>query len=190
MIIVDVEASGVDPNKNSLLSIGALDFDDPENQFYEECRIWDGAHVEKEALEVNGFTKEQIVDPNKKSDRELVEDFLVWAESCKERTFAGQNPSFDRDFIQQTAYRYHLNWSWALAHRTIDLHSVAYFKMLKDGKTPPSKNSHSALGLEEIIKMLGINLKRGKHNALEDAKVEAECLHRLIYNKSLFKEFS
>src|SRR3989344_3812434 len=150
MIIVDVESSGVDPVKDSLISVGAIDFDNPKNRFYEECRIWDGAHVEDEALVVNGFTREQITDPKKQTDREVVEKFLKWVDSCKEHTLAGQNPSFDRDFLTYTAYRYHINWP--LAHRTIDIHSIAYFHMIKHGTPIPIENKHSKINLTGIIK--------------------------------------
>lgn len=187
MIIVDVESSGVNPNKNSLVSIGALDFDNPENQFYEECRVWDGAHVEDEALEVNGFTREEIYDETKKTDREVVEDFLNWLETCGEHTLAGQNPSFDRDFLMATAHRYHINWP--LAHRTIDLHSIAYFHMIKRKIEPPSDNKRSDLNLDKILKYVGLDIERRKHNALEDAKLEGEAFSRLFYEKPLLKKF-
>ncbi len=65
MIVVDVEASGVDYEKNSIVSVGAFDFDNPDNRFYKECRIWDGSHINKESLEVNGFSEEEIKDKNK-----------------------------------------------------------------------------------------------------------------------------
>lgn len=187
MIIVDVESSGVDPNKNSLVSVGAIDFDNPENRFYEECRIWDGAHIEDEALAVNGFTRGQITDQKKQTDRELVGKFLKWMETCQEHTIAGQNPSFDRDFLMYTAYRYHINWP--LAHRTIDLHSIAYFHMIKRGIEIPIENKHSKVNLTSIIKYVGIDMERGTHNALEDTLLEAECLSRLIYNKPLLPEY-
>lgn len=83
MIVIDVEASGVSPEKNSLVSLGAVDFANPQNRFYEECRIWDGAHIEKGALEVNGFTREQITDPKKKTDREVVTDFWLGLKKLK-----------------------------------------------------------------------------------------------------------
>ena len=60
MLVVDVEASGTDYSKHSIVSVGALDFANPKNRFYEECRIWDGAHIMDGALTVNGFTKAQI----------------------------------------------------------------------------------------------------------------------------------
>ena len=188
MIVVDVEASGMDPQKNSLVSVGAIDFDNPENRFYEECRIWDGAHIEDEALKVNGFTREQITDSKKQTDREVVEKFLKWLETCKEHTIAGQNPSFDRDFLMYTAYRYHINWP--LAHRTIDIHSVAYFHMIKNGLTPPTDKKHSALNLTRTIKYVGLEIERGKHNAMEDTLLEAEVLSRLMYDRPLIAEYA
>ncbi len=187
MIFVDVEASGVDPHKDSLVSVGAIDFDNPLNIFYEECRIWEGAHVEKEALEINGFTREEITDPKKKTDREVVEDFLKWIEKCDNHTLAGQNPSFDRDFLEKTAHRYHLNWP--LPHRTIDLHTVAYVKMIEGGITPPTDKKRSDLNLDKILDFVGIQARKGAHNALEDAKLEAEAFSRLVYGKKLLGEF-
>ena len=34
MIIVDVETTGIDPEKHSIVSIGAVDFSNPSNEFY------------------------------------------------------------------------------------------------------------------------------------------------------------
>lgn len=110
MIVVDVEASGTDYHKHSIVSIGALDFDNPTNQFYDECRIWDGAHIMDEALAISGFSEEEITDTNKKSEAEIVEAFIAWALEVGEHTFAGQNVSFDRDFLKTAAAHAHFDW--------------------------------------------------------------------------------
>ena len=188
MIIVDVETTGVDARLCSLLSVGAVEFERPENQFYKECFAFPGAHVEKEALIISGFTEEQIRDTEKKTDREVVEQFLEWMKTCTEWTLAGQNPSFDRSFLEETAHRYHINWP--LAHRTIDVHSIAYYHMKKCGIEPPQKNNHSALNLDRILKYVGLPTRAKKHNALEDAKLEAEALSRLLYGKNLLTEYA
>src|ERR1041385_3426156 len=99
MLVVDVEASGTDYKKHSIVSVGALDFANPQNRFYEECRIWDGAHIMDEAMAVNGFTKAQVTDPHKQSEAELIHAFLQWSQTLEERTLAAQNVSFDRDFL-------------------------------------------------------------------------------------------
>ena len=217
MIVVDVESSGVDSRLCSLLSIGAVEFENPSNQFYVECKLFPGAHCEKEAFEVNGFTLEEVQSKqgseqkslhaedggaplatdeqagfkkggNKKSDKEAVEAFLSWMQSCKEWTLAGQNPSFDRDFLLETAHRYHIDWP--LAQRTLDLHSVAFFECMKTGKEIPRKNNHSALNLDAILELVGVPVKRKFHNALEDAKLEAEAFSRFVAGKPLFEEYA
>ena len=110
MIIVDVEASGTEYHKHSIVSIGALDFEHPENRFYRECRIWENAHIMDGALQVNGFTEEQITDPSKMSEAEAVTEFLEWTFSMADRTLVGQNVSFDRDFLKTASQRASLPW--------------------------------------------------------------------------------
>ncbi|TSC58635.1 MAG: DNA polymerase III subunit epsilon [Parcubacteria group bacterium Greene0416_79] len=188
MIVVDVESTGVDARLCSLLSVGALDFENPVNQFYMECRAFSGAHMEKEALKISGFTEEAIRDAKKPTDREVAEAFLAWMKTCGEWTLAGQNPSFDRGFLEETAHRYHINWP--LAHRTIDLHSICYFQMQKQGREPPRKNNHSALNLDRILEYVGLPTRETKHHAFADAKLEAEALSRLLCGKNLLPEYA
>ncbi|MCH7529801.1 3'-5' exonuclease [Patescibacteria group bacterium] len=187
MIIVDVEASGTDYNKHSIVSIGALDFDNPENKFYEECKIWDGAHIMDEALLVNGFTEEEIKDPNKKTEGQITDTFLQWAMALPEHTIGGQNPSFDRDFIKAAAEREHLNWQ--LAYRTIDTHTLAHMHMVKRGITPPVANKRSALNLDAVLNYVGIPKEPEPHNALTGALCHAEIIARLLHDKQLLEEF-
>lgn len=187
MIILDVETSGVDPNKDSLLSIGALDFDDPKNQFYGECHIWEGAHTNKDSMMINGFTDPEIRDIRKRSDGELAKDFIDWAMACGEHSFAGQNPSFDRDFVQFAAQRAHLNWPFA--YRTIDQHSLCYMHMIKRGINPPTENNRSDLNADTIMRYVGIPAEDRPHNALNGAKVAAEAISRLLYDKKLLPEY-
>ncbi len=187
MIIVDIEASGTDIVKHSILSIGALDFDNPKNQFYEECRIFEGAHVMKEALEVNGFTENEIKDPKKQTDGELVKHFIAWSLTCKERTCAGQNPSFDRDFIQRAAIRNHIDWPFA--YRTIDLHSLCFMHMIKSEIVPPVINNRTDLNSDRIMEYVGLPKESKPHKALNCTKTAAEAISRLLYDKKLLPEF-
>ncbi|MFZ2038790.1 MAG: 3'-5' exonuclease [Minisyncoccia bacterium] len=187
MIIVDVEASGLDPHKNSVLSVGAIDFEHPEIQFYSECRVWDGAEIIDEALEVNGFTKEDITNKTKEGEDVLISAFLNWTKDREEHTLAGQNPSYDRDFLRFAAERAKLNWP--LAHRSIDVHSVCYAHMKLRGIEPPVANKRSDLNSTKIQEYVGIPEEPHPHNALNGAKVAAEALSRLLNNKKLLPEF-
>ena len=187
MIIVDVEASGVDYERHSIVSVGALEFENPQNRIYVECQIWDGAHVMADALAVNGFSEEEIKDKNKKTEGELIKDFLNWTETCNERTLVGQNVSFDRDFLKAAAERAHLDWP--LAYRTIDTHSLAVMHIIKRGKNVPMTNHRSALDLDAVLTYTGIPDEPEPHNALTGALSHAEVTSRLLYDKKLLPEF-
>jgi DNA polymerase III epsilon subunit-like protein len=190
MIAVDVECTGTEAHKHSILSVGAVDMSNPSRLFYEECRAWDGAKIEDEALAVCGFSREQATDPAKQTEAELVHKFIKWALMCEERTFAGQNPSFDRDFLKYAAERAG-HTEWPFAHRTLDSHSFAWMHMVKAGLTPPIKpeKKHSALDLDAILVYTGIPEEPTPHNALTGAKSHAEVISRLLYDKKLLPEF-
>lgn len=189
MLIVDIEASGTEYHKHSIVSIGAVDFDNPSNRFYQECRIWEGAHVMDEALAICGFTMEQITDPAKKSEAEAVTEFLEWSQHMADRTITGQNPSFDRDMLKAASERAGL--SWDLAYRTIDTHSLCWMHIIKSGQTPPIDPQHrrSALDLDAVLNYCGIPKEPEPHNALTGALSHAEVASRLLYDKKLLHEF-
>lgn len=190
MLVLDIESSGVEPHKHSILSIGALDIAHHENRFYMECRAWDGAHISDEALAVNGFTREQATDPAKPSEAELVRAFLKWSETLEERTLAGQNPSFDRDFLRYGCERAG-HTAWPFAHRTIDSHTLCYMHMVKRRLEPPVNPEHhrSALNLDAVLNYCGIPEEPQPHNALTGALSHAEVIARLLYDKKLLPEF-
>ena len=191
MLVLDVEATGTEAHKHSIVSLGALDLAHPENRFYEECRVWEGAHIMDEALAVNGFTKEQVTDKTKQSEAELVHAFMQWAEGVDERTFAGQNPSFDRDFLKYASERAgHTNWPFA--HRTIDTHTLCWMHMVQCGLQPPIDPVHkrSALNLDAVLNYCGIPEEPSPHNALTGALSHAEVISRLLYGRKLLPEFA
>lgn len=190
MIALDIEATGTDARKNSILSIGAIDCDDPTNQFYDECRAWDGAHIHEDALEVNGFSREEATDPSKKSEADLVRGFLAWAMDQRDWTVVGQNPSFDRDFVLAASQRAHLDFP--LAHRTIDTHTLCYMHMIQHGVTPPfdAEKHRTALNLDAALNYVGIPEEPKPHNALTGAMCHAELASRLLYDRNLLPDFS
>ncbi|MEY2665496.1 MAG: hypothetical protein RLZZ480_601 [Candidatus Parcubacteria bacterium] len=190
MLVLDIEASGLNREKHSIVSFGALDLENPSNRFYAECRVWDGAHIEDDALAVNGFTREEITDPNKMTEGELIRNFIGWSTDLHNRTFAGQNVSFDRDMAREAARRAHLDWNFA--HRTIDSHTLAWMHMVKRGITPPLDEAHhrSALDLDAILVYCGIPEEPTPHNALTGAMCHAEVISRLLYGKKLLPEFA
>ena len=190
MLVTDCEMTGLEPTLHSIVSVGAVDLSNPSRQLYEECRIWDGASVEDEALEVNGFTREQIADPSKQTEGELVHKFIAFAEPMSDTTIAGQNVFTDLYFLQAAAKRAG-HTAWPFAHRIIDIHTLCYEHMVKRGVTPPvdQEKRHSKLNLDAVLTYCGIPEEPKPHNALTGAKCNAEVISRLLYDKKLLPEF-
>ena len=189
MIVLDVEMSGLDREKHSILSIGALDLADPTNQFYEECRAWDGADIEDEALAVNGFTREEVTDQTRQSEADLIKSFVAWAtDKPQERTLAGQNVSIDRGFVEAACLRAGIECPFA--HRTIDTHSLVWLHMTQRGETPPTDKMRSAINLTFALNYCGLPEEPKPHNALTGAYCHAEIVSRIAYTKKLLPDFS
>lgn len=189
MIVLDIEASGTDYGKHSIVSLGAIDFDHPEDQYYDECRVWDGAHIDDGALQVNGFTTEEITDQSKKTEAELVKAFVAWVTDKRDWTTVGQNPGFDRDMLRAACARAHLDFPFP--YRTIDTHTLAYMHMVKRGLMPPfdAVKHHTSLNLDAILQYCGIPEEPEPHNALTGAQCHAEVAARLLYGRILLPEF-
>lgn len=180
MIAVDVETSGINPEYNSILSIGAVDMANPENTFYGECRAWEGAIVEPQALRINGFTEEGVSDPSKMTEAELVDKFADWSKATERNPImCGMNVSFDRDFIKAACQR--AKFRSPYGYRTLDVHSVAWYYITMNESLPP-KN----LSLNKILEMLGAGREPEPHNALTGAMCAAECVSRMLSGKTLF----
>ena len=188
MIIVDTEASGLNIKKYAMVSFGAVDFSNPEKQFYAEPKMWEGAKCDPEALAVNGFTEEECRDPKRKDLKDVMNEFLEWIKPIEEKTLVGQNPCFDRNFINDSFRRSSIGWNFS--YRTLDLHSIAYADHIKRGVTIPTKNNRTALNLDGILTYVGIPEEPKPHNGLTGAKVEAEALSRILYGKNLLPEFA
>lgn len=192
MISLDVESSGLDSRSCSILSLGALDTDDPANQFYDECRAWDGAQVNDEALRVNGFSRKEISpEGGKKSEAELIRDFIAWAtDRPQNRTLLAQNVPFDLGFVQQACKRAGIESPFA--HRALDLHSLCWMHMTMRGKQPPvdAGKRHTALNLPAVLEYCGLPEEPSPHNALTGALSHAEAFARMAYNKNILLDFS
>lgn len=189
MIVLDVETTGLDPKTGSILSLGAVDLADPTNRFYEECRVWEGARIDDEALAVNGFSRDDVVAPHKKSEAELVASFVAWAtDRPHDRTLAAQNVSFDLEFVQAACARADIDCPFA--KRTLDTHTLVWMHMTTHGHVPPTKNFHSAISLDEALRYCGLPVEPKPHHALTGALSHAEVIARVAYTKNIIPEFS
>ena len=188
MIVVDVETTSLDTQNGSIVSIGALDLNEPTEQFYDECRIWEGAKVEDEALAINGFSREEIADLAKKTEGELIASFVAWACMRENMTLAAQNVSFDFAYIQEACKRARVDFPFA--KRTVDVHSLVWMHMTQKGREAPVRNHHSVISLDFALEYCGLPKEPRPHNALTGAYAHAEVIARVAYNKSILPDYS
>ncbi len=189
MIVLDIESTGLNVKESAILSIGALEFENPKNQFYDEGRAFDGAMIDKEALEVNGFSERDCFDQKRKSQKDMILNFYDWLREIKgDYILLGQNVFFDREIINKAFEREGINFRFHF--RVIELHSVAMFDRIKKGKKIPISKRRSAFGLDAILNYTGLPEEPRPHNALVGAKMEAEAFSRIFYGKNLLEEFS
>lgn len=180
MIAVDIETTGVLPWDNSILSIGAVDMGDPKNRFYGECRVWDGAIIEEQALKVNGFNLEQVNDPKRLSEAELLKEFFRWTRTLQSQPMlCGYNAMFDFNFLKFGSERAGIRN--VFQYRTIDVHSIMWMHITRNGSRPP-KN----ISLNRSLEIMGAGREPDPHNALTGAMCAAEVVSRVLTGKSMF----
>lgn len=166
MIIIDIETTGVDPTRHQMVSLGAVDYKTGET-FYGECRIGKYDEWTSEALQINGFSRDDIYDPDKQTAPELYDKFIKWANG-RSTTLAGHNVAgFDLQFLLKNHKKLKKIGNFPFSYRTIDLHSVAYAKLGKKYQLP------------HICNALGVAVEPNPHNALEGALAEYKCFKKL-----------
>jgi DNA polymerase III epsilon subunit-like protein len=186
LIVVDVETSGLDEERDQVVSIGAVDFAKPQRTYYNECRLSRRVRPTQEALHITGFSLKDLRSRDKPTEREIVGQFLDWGK--RSRMLAGENPWFDAAFLHRASSRYGL--AWPFGHRLVDLPSVSYSTQLRLKEYAILPKRDSSLSLDKTLKFVGLEPRKTFHNALGDAKLEAEALSRLIYGKPLVDEYS
>ncbi len=186
MIVVDLETSGVDFVKCGIWQIGAIDLHTHE-EFFGECRIDKEDSVEQNALKVIGKTEKYLRFGNKENQKELLGRFFKWCKKSKIKNFMCENPNFDVSFLEIKSKKYNLEFPFH--HRAFDLHSIASLKYLEIHGKFSIKDSKSDFGLSSTIRFCGMKDTRKFHNALEDAKLTAECFSRIFFGKGMIREY-
>jgi ribonuclease T len=171
-ISVDVETSGPIPGEYSLLTIGACNVDDDDRTF--TCEIKPISHkADPKALEVTGLSLETL-EREGVHPIEAMQQFQDWIQAVvgadTTAVFVGFNAAFDWSFINYYFHRY--LGSNPFGFTALDIKS---FYMGKTGCSwYQTRSSHIASKVNPQL--------RGDHDALHDAKYQAE-IFRLIRNK-------
>ena len=168
MIVVDVGTGGINPEKNPLLSIGAVDYENFNHTFYGVCKPYGNYVISEVAMKINGIDIDSI--PSNQTMPKLLGDFCNYLnETSTFKILAGHNPRFDYDFLNYNSML--VNIRLPFDFRTIDLHTLAFAKFGKTNKW---------LSANKIYELLKMPKEPDPHNALTGAKMEAEAFKRLL----------
>ena len=88
MVIVDIETTGLDPFENAIIEIGAVDFFNPKNQFYQRCKVRLDAVINSKSLDVNGYNRDELFDDACQSENELINNFINWMKNINKKDFS------------------------------------------------------------------------------------------------------
>lgn len=180
LVFIDTETGGLDPQRNSLLSI-ALAVYNPETEMVlakTELLVRNEPYcLSAKALEVNGINIPEHHQRSYKPKQviEMIEEFLYPFYKNVQAKLAGHNAPFDIGylkmmFIQEQQLEL---YNKLFSHRAIDTIPIAQF--LKDTGKLPLKS----IGLSDLIKYFGIELSGDRHTALADCLATVELYKKL-----------
>jgi len=179
---IDTETGGVDSNKHALLQTAIEVFIDQEKAeseiFY--SAPFEGDIVEDEALEVNGFTREEV-------DRfpapiithikivKMLEKYVDRYNPLDKFIFAGYGARFDMDFLRaffgKSGDDYFGSYFYSLPMDVISF--VAEGVLL--GVVKPMKSFR----LAKVCEQMGVGLGEKAHDAMEDIRATRELYGKL-----------
>jgi DNA polymerase III epsilon subunit-like protein len=169
-ISVDVETTGPNPGRYSLLSIGACVVFDPEKQFYVELQPIN-QNATEDAMRVTGLKLEELARSGL-TPQEGMYRFAQWVGDVTPKgshpIFVAFNAPFDWMFVHEYFHRYLRHNPFG--HKALDIKA---FYMGMTGvswrETGMSQVSKRFLGERELT-----------HNALQDALDQAEIFRGML----------
>jgi DNA polymerase III epsilon subunit-like protein len=172
LVMLDVETSGLDPEKHSILRISAKRVDSGE------CLdIWvkpePGSFGDKRALAINGVD----VDRLKKEGtplKEALRDLQKFLSGSGPHILSGCNVSFDVDFVEHGCKKYGIRAPFG--GKRIDLQTAAYVAHECGWITLPDDGGKPDLSFNSIARACGIERGKGVGRMPRDIDLANKCL--------------
>jgi ribonuclease T len=168
-ISVDVETAGPLPPLYSMLSLGAVSVDDPQDTFYVEFKPLNDNSV-LAAMKVVGRTLQDFARAGRDPKDAMVafRDWLVSVAKAGKPVFVGFNATFDWAFVNFYFHQYLGENPFGIGG--IDIKS--YYMGMTGGTWEDTRSSR-------ISKEFKDSSRRHTHNALDDAIEQAGVFRRL-----------
>ena len=180
ILVVDTETTGLNHDKCEIISIGAQlikkslsGWELTCDQFYQAGNVSEDARVELTALDVNGFSQDELYEQGR-TNLEMYRNFLDWCTRINCFCLAGVNiGNFDSQFLK-ILHSKATNTRWPFGYRYLDIGSL-YFGA-------ENKENIYDCNLERMAnryKIKNPNLHHALHDAVTEAKVLCEILNKM-----------
>lgn len=180
IVFLDTETGGLDASEQSILSIGAVIYQDGQilDRFYRVINEGAKLVTTPGALKVNGFTVDKI-ELEGETPFVVVNSFRNWMAMnglTKDVTIGGHNINFDIGFVKRLFQQAGLGVRYedVFNHRSIDTMAIAGFL----GYAGLMK--HKNASLDNVLKELKLKREEVNHNALEDAELSAKAFTAMV----------
>lgn len=181
---LDFETTALDERRGGITQIGARWFCDHGQQrgeFFRRCRPSAICLFEDKALEINGETREQILDPERLPEGQAIVQLLGFIrgglENCDVKVeIAAWNAQFEMRHFRAACLRAGVDEQyWGIRHSVIDPHSILVADIIR-GQMRSIPDPHPALWGKLVLNsdhaadLLGIAREEKPHNALNGAR--------------------
>lgn len=177
LVVIDVETGGLDPQRDALLSVAAVDSRDGA-RFHTLVRAAPGARISDEALAVNGFCREDCLSLARPAEADALRRLAAWLDARRPFIAAGCNVAFDAAFLRAAAARAGL--ALEIGHRLFDIQTLALAAHALGAVTLPERDGRPSASLDAILKAVGLARPAGAHRADEDAALTARAIEQLF----------
>jgi DNA polymerase III epsilon subunit-like protein len=182
LLFIDTETGGLDPRRNSIISLGAVVWRNGELIDEFEVLIREPELcLDPEALAINKIDRREI-ELRGKTPSCAIDEFENFLKknfsgdlSNRRLTLAGHNIGFDKSFLRRLYEFTNRSFDDTFSHRSIDTSSIVAFLMLAGAVAIDKPSSDAA------FEYFGINFKPGtRHTSLGDAAATATLFNRLL----------
>ena len=166
VLVIDVEATGLDPVKNACIEVGAVLLDEtlePIDDYSSLIAPWEGAEFNKESMAVHKISMKELKEA--RDFHAVIGEFHKrFCSGPSIPVLAGWNVWFDVAFLRALYDKTEIQWPFS--HRFLDVQAIVLFFSRLDS---PS--------LEKTVKsLLG---EKQTHRAIDDARQTGKVLQHL-----------
>jgi DNA polymerase III epsilon subunit-like protein len=163
------------------------------------------AIIDPKALMVNGYTREELFDENKKSALELLKEFLTFVKSCNADALGGFNTKFDLRMLYGMMFKVGINYfqdTGILPDSFYDYEEMFYTEIQNNPQfekmrilininypnnngryNEDPKKTTTWISMDKAVKYYGLPNEPRPHLAIGGAEYETEILYLMVYHK-------